>query len=132
MSADRKVARQALAALLDANIATFQAVYDHVALTFGGLSPVATVESGGTIAGAGNLTNDRTHVLLVTIYWLWTTNAEDGFDDLSKAVFDLLLANDTNAAWDNLVQDDNYSLTDYGSDADGNVYRTEQIRVLVW
>lgn len=132
MSADRKTARLALAALLESGISTFQAVYDHVALKFGGLSPVATVESAGSQAGAGALSNDRTHALLVTIYWLWTDDAEDGFDDLSAEVFDLLLANDSNAAWDSLELDENFSVTDYGQDADGNVYRYEQIRVLIW
>lgn len=131
MSADRKTARVALAGLLD-TITIFEAVYDHVALKFGGLSPIATVESGGSIAGAGNLTNDRTHALLVTFYWRWGEDTEDGFDDLSADVFDLLLANDTNAAWDNLSIDEDYSITDYGQDGDGNVYRYEQIRVLIW
>jgi hypothetical protein len=132
MSADRKTARIALAALLDAQIATFQAVYDHQAIQFGGLSPVCTVHSSGTSFGGAALSADRTHLLTVTIYWKWTDASENGFDDLSAEVLDVLYANSTNAAWSSLAQDDGFSLTDYDEDADGNVYRYEQIRVLVW
>lgn len=132
MSADRKTARAALAALLDSEITTFEDVFDHVVSKFGGLSPIATVESAGTAPGSGSLANDRTHALLVTIYWRWTDTAEDGFDDLSAEVWDLLYANPTNAAWDSLEPDEDYSVTDHGADADGVVYRYEQIRVLVW
>lgn len=130
----RKLARETMATKL-ATISTFVAVYDRLTTDFGGVTPIAMVESAGTgwvnesLAGP-----DRFQKLNIYIWWEWTDANEDRVDDLSKDVFDLLDANlQAPGVWDSLLVDDLGSNLAYSEpDENGKVYRIELIPVIVW
>lgn len=130
----RKLARETLAGLLD-DISTFVAVYDHLATSFDGVTPVAMVESFGTVWVNSNFgSHERAQRMLIHIWWAWTDANEDRVDDLSAEVFDKLEANQqVSSVWDSLMIDDfGSTLTFSEPDEDGRIYRIETIPVIVW
>ncbi|MFZ1755034.1 MAG: hypothetical protein WBO46_14965 [Caldilineaceae bacterium] len=133
--ADRKTARKALAALLLANVSDLVAVYDHETVDFGGRSPVAMIYSDGTAPGPAETfaAHARQHALMIALWWRRTDGAatEDYMDDLSAAVLTVLEANDETVNWDRLWVDDTFSETGYPI-LDGQMYRAEFIRVILW
>lgn len=132
----RKAAREAITAFLASGIPTLNgAVFDFEVLDSGGLSPYATVHSDGTATGPGETldADHRMHGLFITLYWRRTEEAEDGLDDLSEDVMDLIEANDElPGVWGSLQRDSAFSQMDYTTPEDGVIYRFERIRVIVW
>jgi hypothetical protein len=118
-----------------ATISTFVAVYDHLTTDFGGVTPIAMVESAGTGWANESLAGfERSHKLNIYIWWEWTDANEDRVDDLSEDVFDLFDANlEVAGAWSSLLVDDLGSSLAYSEpDENGKVYRIELIPVVVW
>lgn len=119
----RKAARQALATLLATN-PTFKAVYDHEVKDFQRQSPVAMVYSDGTRP----MSRDGfDYAMIVSLWWKRSSDGgdtEDGIDDLSDAIYALLLSQI------NLVVDEEFSRLAYPI-VDGVMYRREEIRVVL-
>lgn len=135
MTIPRKEARKAVAALL-ATIPEFVAVYDYEIDDFDEATPVAMVHSDGTITTDPPVTFGcpaHVHALLVHIFVKRNPpTSEDDIDDLSGAVFTMLEANPTNAAWDNMQIDAEFSDTDHVMMIKSIQYRHEVLRVLIW
>ena len=128
----RKEARHAIAGLLSAGIAEFEAVYPHSILDPGGLSPIATVESDGTAPSTSFSPTSRRQSLIISLLWVWTDATEDEVDDLSDAVLDLIDENSRmEGVYDALLQDPAFSESGYTDPIEGIVYRVERIRVTV-
>ena len=131
----RKLARETLAGLLD-DISTFVAVYDYLPPSFDGVTPVAMVESFGTVWVNEDLTGpQRAQKVNIHIWWEWDAANEDRIDDLSAEVFDKLEANmSVSGVWGSLRIDDFGSTLTFSEpeETDGKVYRIETIPVIVW
>lgn len=129
---DRKAARKALAALIEDNVPTFAAVYDHESLDIQGKTPICMVYSDGSqpgpeveLSGHG-----RQHALLISIWWERGDSTEDDIDDLSAEVFTVLEDNyGTTDTWSGMAIDDAFSQMDYPL---AGQYRREQIRVIIF
>lgn len=120
----RKAARQSLVTLLQTNT-TLQAVYDHEVSDFRRVSPVAMVHSDGT--QTLHRASGFNFAFVVSLWWKRSTDGgdtEDYIDDLSDAIYALLLAQN------NLIVDQDYSRLSYPM-VDGVMYRREEIRVIL-
>lgn len=120
----RKVARQALVTVLATNT-TLQAVYDHEVKDFQRRSPIAMVHSDGsrTLHRAGGYD----YAFIVSLWWKRSSDGgdtEDSVDDLSDAIYELLLSQN------NLLVDEDFSRLSYPV-VDGVMYRREEIRVVL-
>ena len=119
----RKAARQALVTILATNT-TLQAVYDHEVKDFQRRSPVAMVHSDG----ARILSRDGfDYAMIVSLWWKRSSDGgdtEDSMDDLSDAIYALLLSQK------GLLVDEEFSRLSYPV-VDGVMYRREEIRVVL-
>lgn len=129
---NRKEARKAIVALVDANITTFVATYDHETSDFERQSPVMMCYSDGTAAPTAPRMEQ--HALIISVWWRRddAQATEDYIDDLSEELRTLLKNNPAKAGdWSSLTIDDGFSSMDYPI-VDGVMYRRESLRVIVW
>ena len=131
----RKEIRQAVATLLSSNVSDLVATYDHQTKDTAGQSPIAMVHSDGTGYSPLRTHNDlsRQHALIIGLLWkrIEEDATEDYLDDLGDDVRDVLDNNYRNATWKALRVDQEFSQMDYVT-VEGQQYRREQIRIVVW
>lgn len=140
----RELARDALATLLTTALVgtgkPVQAVYNYFKGALAGESPVVLVTSGGIrrkIAGQGTAQYGSV-VDLVLVVCVAEANAassitelmvDDLVDSIEAQCADVVAANQSNSAWDNLHHIDTPSEPLPGHDLDGHPYVVEIIRL---
>jgi ankyrin repeat protein len=100
-------------------------VYDHEVKDFRRVSPVAMVHSDGT--QTLHRADEFNYSFIVSLWWKRSSDGgdtEDTMDDLSDAIYALLLSQN------NLLVDENFSRMSYPV-VDGVMYRREEIRVIM-
>lgn len=117
---DRKTAREHLAALLRAALTgeggLAEAVYEYQVSDFGGVFPVVTVSSGGTLRKAVKLRGNRQprYRLNVHVFILYADegsswmekDAEDRMDDIEREISDVIDANQrVPGVWEHIEQE---------------------------
>lgn len=140
----RKAARAQLKTVLKAGIETLLeelwdvedvtlAAYESEAKDFGGLSPVLTVHSDGTMTTFTDYAREY-HRFWVSLYWKRddADTIEDALDDLAWAARQTLIDNsEEQGYWHDLDFDESFSEMAYLI-IDGVQYRSERLRVIAY
>lgn len=139
MAINRELARDALAALIDAALAgsgkPVQAVYGYLVSDLAGQSPVVCVTSAGSrrvsLTGMGSRAEFLLRVDVFVLYndqAGWTeADAEDRLDEIEAGIASLVDANQTRAPWAALTYAEPSNRTQAVAVVGGESYAWEQI-----